>query len=107
APFRSVEDSSSASVSSTPWNIADRGPTVGEAIARPPALSGEHADVDRASSRAVELAEEDPLPRAERQFAAVGQRDEHLPAHERRADVRRRVLLTLLDVLPPPPLRRD
>src|SRR4029079_9646687 len=55
---------------------------------------------------AVELAEEDPLPRAERE-RPVPDRHEHARAHEGGADVRRRVLLALLDVLPGPVLRND
>src|SRR5438128_11776247 len=61
--------------------------------------SGQRRHVHAALPRAVELAEEDALPRPERE-ASVLQRDEHLRPHQRRADVRRRVLLGLLDVLP-------
>ena len=63
-------------------------------------------DVDGALTRAVELAEEDPLPGPERE-AAVADRHEHVGAHERRADVRRGVLLALFDVLPGPVLGDD
>ena len=58
--------------------------------------------VDGSLARAVELAEEDPLPRAERERPVLAQRDDDARPHERRADVRRRVLLARLDVLPRP-----
>src|SRR5438270_7666726 len=67
----------------------------------PGPASGQRRHVHVALARAVELAEEDPLPRPERE-ASVVQRDEHLRPHQRRADVRGRVLLALLDVLPAP-----
>src|SRR3954453_18033068 len=59
---------------------------------------GQRRHVDAALARPVELAEEDPLPRSERE-ASVLQRDEHLRPHERRPDVGGRVLLALLDFL--------
>ena len=62
-------------------------------------------DQDGPPARAVELAEEDALPRAERE-PPVAERHEHLRAHQRRSDVRGRVLLALLDVLPAPRCRR-
>src|SRR5207248_5947137 len=48
----------------------------------------------------------DPLPGSEGEPAVV-ERDEDLRAHERRADVRGRVLLALLDVLPAPSVPDD
>src|SRR5207244_2735251 len=62
--------------------------------------------VDGPLTRAVELAEEDPLPGAEREPPSV-ERHEDLRAHERRADMRRGVLLALLDVLPAPAVADD
>ena len=54
-------------------------------------VASERRDVDLALARAVELAEEDALVRAERE-ASVAQRDEHLRARgERGAGVGRRV----------------
>src|SRR3954453_2126882 len=67
---------------------------------------GEHGDEDSAGPRAVELAQEDALPGPEREIP-LAQRDQQLRPHQRRADVRRRVLLSLLDVLPSPALGRD
>src|SRR5215208_2253468 len=64
-------------------------------------VSAERREQHGALSRPVELAEEDPLPCPERE-TAVPQRDDHLGAHQRRTDVRRRVLLPRLDVLPAP-----
>src|SRR4029450_6146799 len=58
-------------------------------------------DVDLPLAWSVELAEEDALPRPEGE-TAVADGDEHLRAHEGRADVRGSVLLALLDVLPAP-----
>src|SRR6266702_761424 len=43
--------------------------------------SGQRGHVDAALARPVELAEEDPLPRAERE-AAVIERDENLRSHQ-------------------------
>src|SRR5581483_11331649 len=68
--------------------------------------SGQDGDVHRSGTRAVELAEEDALPGTERQ-AAASQRHDHLRPHQRRADMRRRVLLALLDVLPAPLVADD
>src|SRR5207248_6012328 len=62
--------------------------------------------VDAPLARPVELAEEDPLPGPERKPAAV-ERNEDLRAHQRSADVRRRILLALLDVLPAPAVADD
>src|SRR5947199_3022042 len=70
------------------------------------AALAERRHVDRPRARAVELAEEDPLPGSEREPAVV-ERNEDLRAHERRADVRGRVLLALLDVLPAPTVPDD
>ena len=65
-----------------------------------------HGHVHGPRPRPVELAEEDALPRAERELA-VAKRHEHLRPHQRRARMRGRVLLALLDVLPPPRLRDE
>src|SRR5207248_527303 len=62
--------------------------------------------VDAPLARPVELAEEDPLPGPERKPAAV-ERNEDLRAHQRGADVRGRILLALLDVLPAPAVADD
>src|SRR5919201_5337180 len=63
------------------------------------ATSAQRRDVDLALTRTVELAEEDPLPRAERELA-VAQRHEHLRRDQRRAHVRGRVRpVRILDVL--------
>src|SRR5262245_36094582 len=64
-------------------------------------------DVNLAVARAVELAEEDPLPAAELELPVL-ERDEDLSADERRADVRRRVRpVRVLRVLPLPVLVHD
>src|SRR5919204_575856 len=67
----------------------------------------QRGDVDLPLARPVELAEEDSLPAAERELPVV-ERDEHLGAHERRADVRRGVRpVRVLDMLPAPPVLDD
>src|SRR5712691_7479371 len=72
-----------------------------------PSTSAQRGHVDLARARPVELAEEDALPAAERE-PAVLERDEHLRAHERGADVRRRVRpVRILDVLPAPAVLDD
>ena len=60
-----------------------------------------------ALARTVELAEEDPLPRPESERAVAPERDDHARAHQRCTDVRGRVLLALLDVLPRPAVVDD
>ena len=58
--------------------------------------------IDLAVARPVELAEEDPLPAAERELAAV-ERHEDLRVHQRRAHVRGGVgAVGVLGVLPVP-----
>src|SRR5262245_28373337 len=64
-------------------------------------LSMEWSDQNLPLAGTVELAEEDPLPGAERELATV-ERDEHLRAHQGRAHMRGCVFLTRLDVLPAP-----
>src|SRR6478736_3310654 len=54
------------------------------------AILRQRRDDDLAVARPVELAEEDPLPAAERELPVL-QRDEDLRARERGAHVRRRV----------------
>src|SRR5262249_19329186 len=66
----------------------------------------ESGDVDGAGPWAVELAEEDALPGAERK-PSVADGDDDLLAHQARADVRGRVLLAGLDVLPAPAVADD
>src|SRR5207248_3873377 len=62
----------------------------------------ERRDVDLSLARAVELAEEDPLPRSQRELAVV-ERHEDLRADQRRANVRRSVRpVRILDVIPVP-----
>ena len=70
------------------------------------AALAQDADEDLAVARPVELAEEDPLPAAERELA-VADRDEDLRAHERSAHVRGGVRPRVLGVLPVPPLVDD
>ena len=66
----------------------------------------ERADVDRARSRPVELAEEDPLLRPSASSPSR-ERDQHLRPHQGGADVRRRVLLGLLVCCQPQSSRDD
>src|SRR3954451_24121982 len=67
----------------------------------------EDADIELAGARAVELAEEDALPGPQRELPVVPQRHEHLRPHQRCPRMRGSVLLTLLEVLPPPPFGND
>src|SRR5690242_4582377 len=68
---------------------------------------GERGDDDLTLARPVELAEEDPLPAAERELP-VAERDEDLRARQRRAHVRRRVrTVGILHVLPVPAVVDD
>src|SRR5262245_42404108 len=62
---------------------------------------GGHRDVDPPFARAIELAEEDRLEVAEREFAVL-EWDRHRRGGEDRADVRPRVAVALVDVLPVP-----
>src|SRR6188474_3740134 len=66
--------------------------------------SRENLDVDRPVSGPVELAEEDPLPRPEREGPVVVQGDDDARPHQRRSHVRRGILLARLEVLPRPPV---
>src|SRR4029077_3164973 len=70
-------------------------------------FSAQRRDEDVPLARAVELAEEDPLPAAETELAAVD-RDEHLRADQRAAHVRGGVrAVGILDVLPGPAVVDD
>src|SRR3954454_9076924 len=77
------------------------------ASSRGPAGLPQRGDVDLAVSGTVELAEEDALPGPERELP-VGERHEDLRAHQRGADVGRRVgTVRVLDVLPVPAVVDD
>src|SRR5918996_2073008 len=66
-----------------------------------------NGDVDRPVARPVELAEEDALPRAQRERPVLAQRHDHARPHQRGANMPRRVLLVRLDVLPRPVVADD
>src|SRR2546421_1221825 len=67
----------------------------------------QRSDVDLSVARAVEFAEEDPLPGAESELAVV-KRHEDLRAHQRCTDVRRRIrAVGIFDVTPFPAVVDD
>src|SRR6266508_844416 len=89
--------------SSSSWSL-----TTGAATTPSVALAclAQRGDVDLALARAVELAEEDALVRPEGQATLI-ERNQHLRAHQRCSDVRRRVLPVGVHMLPAPAVLDD